>query len=102
MVNALSCLAPCGHTLHCARFRCHRTSGGSSLRAMVSTVKSGCRRCEAKGSWPRKVSVPSRAQAGQTCPLELYTAGSMHPRQYLQQHPLALANITKHAINALL
>ena len=69
---------------------------------MVSTVKSGCRRCEAKGSWPRKVSVPSRAQAGQTCPLELYTAGSMHPRQYLQQHPLALSNITKHATNALL
>ena len=49
MVIALSCLAPCGHTLHCARFRCHRTSGGSSLRAMVSTVKSGLQALRGEG-----------------------------------------------------
>ena len=54
---------------------------------MLSMVKSGCRRCAAKGSRPRNVSVPSRAQAGQTwCPEALRTVGSMHPRQYLQTY----------------
>lgn len=71
-------------TLHCMRCRCHRTSGGSSFLTIASTLKSGCRRCMAKGLRPRNVSVPSRAQAGQTlCPAGFNTAGSMHPRQYL-------------------
>ena len=53
---------------------------------MLSMLKSGCRRCAANGSRPRNVSVPSRAQAGQTWgPDALNTAGSMQPLQYLQQ-----------------
>lgn len=71
-------------TLHCMRSRCHRTSGGSSFLMIASTLKSGCRRCMAKGLRPRNVSVPSRAQAGQTlCPDGFNTAGSMQSRQYL-------------------
>lgn len=71
-------------TLHCMRCSCHRRSGGSSFRMIASMLKSGCRRCAAKGSRPRNESLPSRVQAGHTWWADgLSTTGSMHPRQKL-------------------
>ena len=71
-------------TLHCMRYSCHRRSGGSSFRMIASMLKSGCRRCAAKGSRPRNESLPSRVQAGHTWWADgPSTTGSMHPRQKL-------------------